>query len=176
VLTQNKFRLLIFLYLLIILAGLIFSNVIGNISFVSPSDQTKFQKLVKQDPAFAILLISAPMLWLLYCAFFLFRIFSLISLAWFWKRGPLLFAISFMLSDICSPMLGWVYASQAAKYPLFLQSRNISSFNVLQPLNWISCALTGAILIIVYSSLGKHFFQKTYSEHSRGENGGKSLS
>jgi len=163
-LTRKKLRLFILLYLLVTLVGIIFSYPIVKTSSVSPSDQTEFQKLVKQDSAFVILLMIAPILWLLCCANFLFLIFSLISLAWFWKCGPNLFTISFILSKICLPILGWFYALQTEKYPLFSNSKYVSQSILFQPFNLIDSALAGAILVIIYSSLGKHLFKKQIME------------
>ena len=85
---------------------------------------------------------------------------SIAALSSFRRRGPLLFVISFFLFDIIFPYFVWWTESLGQECDALCQSTGMGEIIFVQPFVSIIPALTGAVIAIIYSGIGKHLFKR----------------
>jgi hypothetical protein len=162
---MRNFRLLVLFYLFFHILSFGAVRTAGfQIDFSEIISLSEYQSLVEESSSTVFLFFLAQFIPLTYIIFFLFRIVSVALLIWPRKRSPLLFVISFFLSDIIFPYFIWWTESLAKESDALRQSIGMGEIIFVQPFVSIQPALTGAIIAIIYSGIGRHLFMRNRNE------------
>ena len=159
--SQRKFRLLILFYLILHLLNI---ALLYDGGFqIDISDAIPLQEYLtfsEENFVYVFFLYLGQFVALIYMIVFLFRVMSIMALSWFWKRGPFLFAVSFILFDILSPCFVWWYGSVLNECEFMCEGTTIAEVIFSQPVCSLISVITGVVLVIIYSNMGRHLFSR----------------
>jgi len=123
--------------------------------------QSEYQRLINEDRQFPTTIALSIFVGLFSPVIILLQLIAVIALSVFSRYGPKLFVLSFIVTDVIFPILLWWSSSLIRKYDVIIHNNNLIETNhLLTPLNSVHILLTGIILTVVYSDLGKHLFKK----------------
>ena len=159
--SQGKFRLLILFYLILHLLNIALLYDGGFQIDISDAIPLKeYLAFSEENFIYVFFLYLGQFAALIYMIVFLFRVMSIIALSWFWRRGPLLFAISFILFDTLSPCFMWWYGSILNECEFMCEETTITEVIFSQPIGPLSSVITGVVLVIIYSNIGRYLFSR----------------
>jgi hypothetical protein len=159
--SKRNFRLLVLFYLVFHILSFGALRTAGfEVDFSGIISLSEYQSLVEESSSTVFLFFLAQFIPLAYLIFFIFRIVSVAFLIWPRKCSPLLFVISFFLSDIIFPYFVWWTESLGKECDALCQSIGMGEIIFVQPFVTILPALTGAIIAIIYSRIGRHLFKR----------------
>ncbi len=156
--SQKKFRLLLLIYLVLHLLT------IGALYGVAPElnlAQSEYQKAINEGGQFRINDLLLVFIFLFAALIFALELVAIIALSLFWRCGPKLFIFTFICLDIIFPILIWWNGSSIQSYDLPIAKHDwVLISHLFRPISSIRLVLTGIIITIIYSGLGKHLFKK----------------
>lgn len=160
---KKKIRIVLSLYLIILIClsayGFVYGfQILKSIEQIPQNNEIR--RNFEENSTFALQAVLSPVIGILSLLITILGIISWISLFFFWRVGPILFALNIVFSYIIFPILtGWWQSISSSSNMLSKLSSTPEPNFIVEPKNYILLILSGVILTLIFSKEGKSVFE-----------------